>query len=221
LRIGAASLAVIINLAVLANARPAKLFPANRDSVPTENRLAAGLHRYNDRREIENDAQIGRLVPIPCSPKVPNSRRYALPDTVAFYRDLDAAFTANARRGLVVDSAIRSRDDQRSLRKRNRAATNVDGERASSHERGTTFDLSRRMTRAQYRWLLWRLAYYQGIGRIKVIEERSCIHVFVRPQQELPVLGIESLDLELSESGPASVQSEQPTASSLPESGRQ
>ena len=174
---------MLINLAVLAGAKPAKLFPATRDSVPTENRSAdaAGLKRYNDRREIEADTERGVLTRIPCSRKVPEYRRVALPDTVGFFGQLDADYLSATGRGLNVDSAIRSRDDQRRLRKSNRNATDVDGTRASSHERGTTFDLSRRMSRAQYRWLLWRLAYYRGVGRILVIEERSCIHVYVIP----------------------------------------
>jgi hypothetical protein len=182
LRIGAAILAVLINLAVLAGAKPAKLFPATRDSVPTENRSAdaAGLKRYNDRREIEADTERGVLVPIPCSRRVPVYRRVVLGGTMDFYDTLSGD-AQDARIRLVVDSAIRSRDDQRKLRRRNPNATDVDGERASSHERGTTFDLSKRMSRAQYRWLLWRLAYYRGVGRILVIEERSCIHVYVIP----------------------------------------
>ena len=185
MRIGAAILAVIINLAVIcpAFARDHKLFPATHDSVPAENRSAdaVGLKRYNDRREIEADTERGILVPIPCSRRVPAYRAVALVGTVAFYDTL-AADAAHSRLRLVVDSAVRSRVDQTLLRRLNRNATDVDGERASRHERGTTFDLSKRMSRDRYKWLLWKLAYYQGIGRILVIEERSCIHVFVIPE---------------------------------------
>lgn len=183
MRTRAAILAVIVNLAVLAGAKTVKLFPATQDSVPAENRVAdaAGLKRYNDRREIIADTERGILVPIPCSRRVPAYRRVVLRGTRDFYDTLSGdAQSAGLR--LVVDSGVRSRDDQRVLRRRNRNATDVDGERASSHERGTTFDLSRRMTKTQYKWLLWRLAYYKGIGRILVIEERSCIHVFVIPE---------------------------------------
>ena len=186
MRTGAAILAVLVIMSTLAGAKERKLFPATKDSVPAENRSAdaAGLKRYNDRREIIADTERGVLARIPCSRKVPAYRRVALPDTVGFFGQLDADYLAATGRGLNIDSAIRSRDDQRRLRKSNRNATEVDGERASSHERGTTFDLSKRMTRAQYRWLLWRLAYYKLIGRILVIEEKSCIHIFVIPQEE-------------------------------------
>src|SRR5271165_917413 len=180
MRIVAAILAVI---SVAWAKTPPKLFPATQDSVPMENRSAnaAGLRRYDDRRDIEADTKRGVLVPIPCSGRVPAYRRVVLRGTRDFYDTLNRD-AQNSTLRLVVDSGIRSRDDQRVLRRRNHSATDVDGERASSHERGTTFDLSKRMSRGQYRWLLWRLAYYKGIGRILVIEERSCIHVFVIPE---------------------------------------
>lgn len=165
-------------------------FPATPDSVPHENRVADSFHlkRYSNEREIKMDAAAGLLKPVPrefCAKSLPQVRRYALPSTVAFIAGLGQEFFANApnsRGGLVVDSAIRSRRDQSWLRRHNGSATSVDGPRASSHERGTTVDLSRRMDRDDYDWLVHRLQYYRAIGLILVIEERHCVHIFVIPE---------------------------------------
>ena len=154
------------------------------------------------------------LVPVPITvpPKLPDNRRYVLPETADFMVQLDQDFHQATGKYLIVDSAIRPATVQKRLRRCNRNAAPATGERASSHERGTTFDLAKktfdgrnytRMTKAEYRWLLWRLFYYRETDRILVIEERPCLHVFVggndertnqRPQQELPKYRGESLD---------------------------
>ena len=160
-----------------------KLFPATHDSIAAENRRAdmLGLKRYETMDEVRQDVAQSILVPlsITVSKRLPKDRRYALPETVAFAEKLDQDFYEATGDRLVVDSAIRPSDVQKRLARRNRNAAPADGARASTHERGTTFDLSRRMTRARYRWLLLRLAYYRARGEILVIEERSCLHVFV------------------------------------------
>jgi hypothetical protein len=208
-------MAGLIIMAVLtpAFARTHKLFPATHDSIPAENRRAdtLGLKRYEDTAQVQMDVDAHVLVPltIPVAPKLPAWRRYALPETVAFAAKLDMEFSSLTGSHFVIDSAIRPADVQQRLTHRNRSAAPANGARASTHERGTTFDLSRRMRRSQYRWLLARLAYYKAIGEILVIEERSCIHVFVgnqRALEVLPVTGIESVVVLVLESD-VSVQS--------------
>ena len=184
-------LAAVFFLCTVAHCRVKnEYFPANHDSVPQENRVADSFHlkRYSDEREIKLDASNGLLKPIPgdiCAKALPPVRRYALPSTVAFITGLGQEFLANAPNpggSLVVDSAIRSRRDQTWLRRHNGNATSVDGPRASSHERGTTVDISRKMDSQDYDWLVHRLRYYRALGLILVIEERYCVHIFVIPE---------------------------------------
>jgi len=199
------NMALIIIMALTAvipsSGKTRKMFPANRESVALENSYAdkAGIERLVLRRQIEDGVAKGDLVPIPvtCNPRLPEFRRYVRPAASEFLRELDAKFFAATGRYLIVDSAVRSADIQKQVTRRNRNAAPANGERASSHERGTTFDLASRrvylngwanMRRGDYRWLLIQLAYYQAIGKIHVIEERACLHIMVREDSyELPV----------------------------------
>jgi len=117
------------------------------------------------------------------SPKLPIARRYALPSTVAFVDNFSLDFYRTFHYPLVVDSAIRPATTQKKLARHNRCAAPAFGDRASSHERGTTVDISRHMIKAQWRWMVYRLAYYRALGRVHVIEERACWHVMVIPKE--------------------------------------
>jgi hypothetical protein len=184
--------AMLIITATLSGAtrHEAKAFPATHESVPLENEAAdrAGLKRYLSADDVAKDVSSGVLVPIAwvaVSPKLPRERRYLRPAAADFVGWLDFEFYYEKGKHLVVDSAVRSADVQQRLGHINRSAAPAIGARASSHERGTTFDLSRHMRRGEYRWLLTRLAYYRALGRILVIEEKSCIHICVREDQNL------------------------------------
>lgn len=160
------------------------LFPAVHQSVATENAYANRmmLTRYQDKRSLERAVEAGELKPLDtsiCSDKLPKYRRYALESTVNFIQQLDADFVSQAGHHLTVDSAVRSVRDQRSILRWNRSAAPATGPNASTHERGTTVDLSRNMTKGEYQWLRLRLFYYRNIGRVLVIEERRCLHIFV------------------------------------------
>jgi hypothetical protein len=187
IRLKSVILGMIFILSTIASAktREAKVFPATRDSVTEENATAdrAGVNRYLSTREVADAVSSGALVPITwarVSPKVPGDRRYLRQRADDFLSLLELDFYYETGTHLVVDSAVRSADIQQRLAKTNRNAAPANGARASSHERGTTFDLSRRMKRENYRWLLVRLAYYRGLSRILVIEEKNCIHICVR-----------------------------------------
>lgn len=174
---------VVLMLCLATPAMARKTFPATHDSIPAENRRAdmQGLKRYEDMTQVASDIEAGILVPLttPVSPKLPLDRRYARPETVSFAEKLDRDFYETTEQHIVVDSAVRPVSLQKRLHRRMWNAAPAIGARASSHERGTTFDISRRMRRRDYRWLLWRLLYYRARGDILVIEERSCIHIFV------------------------------------------
>ena len=149
--------------------------------MAAENRRAdvLGMRRYETMYEVDDAVKIGQLVPITgvkINDKLPKDRRYLRPAALSFLERLNRDVGSN----ITVDSAIRPADVQRRLGRFNPNAAPFDGYRASSHERGSTFDISRRsLSVRNYRFLVARLLYYRAIGRILVIEERGCLHVFV------------------------------------------
>lgn len=192
----ALALCLALLLSVTANAkahrrsRPhtVKNFPATSESLRIENETAdvMGVRRYLTEDEVNADVERGVLVAINEYPslkiakKLPRWRRYARPEAVAFIQLLSSEFYEANGHALIVDSAIRPASVQKRLRRWNRNAAPVDGERASTHQRGTTLDISRHMTKRDYRWLMIRFMYYRAIRHILVIEERSCIHIFIK-----------------------------------------
>jgi hypothetical protein len=193
-------LAVLIILAGLpASAKTKSMFAADKNSVGLENHYAdaAGIERYENAAQVSLAVANGRLAPIPITsaPKLPLWRRYVRPAAAGFMLELDTRFYLATGHFLIVDSAVRPQDVQRQLARRNRSAAPASGARASSHERGTTFDIAKKtwlrgydkMRRGHYRWLVLQLAYYQALGRIHVIEEKACFHIMVREDNdELP-----------------------------------
>lgn len=165
--------------------RPKKFFPSTHDSVRLENEAAdsMGVVRISDEKVLSAFVENGVFVPLDglwvCR-KLPTNRRYALPETVLYLRRLDDLFSAQFGDHLVITSAVRPATVQARLRRHNRNAAPVSGERASSHERGTTVDIGRRMPRKQYRWLVLRLMVDRALGRVTVIEEKACFHIFVK-----------------------------------------
>jgi len=165
--------------------RETKIFAATHDSIRLENEAAEGMgaYRYFTQAQVDAAVQDGTLVRLYTSyvlivsPKLPMERRYALPATVNFVETLATEFFLQFHQPLMVDSAIRPATVQRGLHMRNAAPAY--GLRASSHERGTSADFAKHFTKAQYHWIILRLLYYRSLGHILVIEERSCLHVFV------------------------------------------
>jgi hypothetical protein len=188
------ALALALSLAIPASAgvrrghrpRETKIFAAKKWSVKLENEVAEsmGAYRYFTQAQVDAAVQDGTLVGLytsqilVVSPKLPAERRYALLDTVVFTTSLSAEFYGQFHQPLMVDSAIRAATTQRGLHLRNAAPAY--GPRASSHERGTTVDISKRLTKAQQQWLVTRLLYYYDLGRVLVLQERGCFHIFVR-----------------------------------------
>jgi hypothetical protein len=165
--------------------RVSKIFAAKPWSVKLENEVAEsmGAYRYFTQAQVDAAVLEGTLVPFQgtyyvVSPKLPAERRYALPATVAFMQTLATEFYGQFHQPLMVDSAIRAATTQRGLHLR--AAAPAYGPRASSHERGTTVDISKHLTKAQQQWLVTRLLYHYALGHVLVIQERSCLHIFVR-----------------------------------------
>ena len=141
------------------------------------------MRRYLTQEDVNKGVRNGELVEIKSNAnfevyKIPRERCYLRPDASAFLQELARNTSMVAR--IRVSSAIRPADVQRRLGRFNPNAAPFDGYRASRHERGSTFDIARfGFSRRQNRYLNTRLLYYRAIGRILVIEERGCLHVFV------------------------------------------
>ena len=162
----------------------AKIFAARATSVALENEVADGMgtFRFYTQAEVDRAVDAGMLVPVQCAfvdKRLPFNRRYALPATVSFICSLNSEFLRQFNHSLMVDSAVRPATIQRRLLKWNRSAAPAYGNRASSHERGVTVDLSKKQTKAQHNWMIMRLLYYRAIGRVLVIEESKCWHIMV------------------------------------------
>jgi hypothetical protein len=187
-------IAYLICAAMSSEGKTTKPFAATQASVYQENRAAdaMGTRRFMTQAEVDTAVSRRQLSPLyehttyVVAPALPIERRYALPSTVKFLEQLALDHWRQFHRPLVVDSAIRPAKVQLSLRKRNSCAAPAFGNRASTHIRGTTLDLSKRMTKEEIKWTLVRLGYYRAIGRVLIINERSCIHIFVIGDSYVP-----------------------------------
>lgn len=168
--------------------KPFAVLAPSRASLLLQNEMinTMGLERIGDERRLSYLVETERLVALPNSntvriaPSLPSNRRYVLPMVNSFLVKLASEYYAEFHQPLIVDSAVRSVTVQKWLRRHNASAAPIHGDTASSHEAGTTIDLSRRMTRQQTKWMEWRLFYYQeALKMVLVEEERNCYHIMV------------------------------------------
>jgi hypothetical protein len=113
------------------------------------------------------------------------AHRYCRPWTREFLDDISAAYYDEFHKPIQVNSAVRTVDQQKKLRRHNRNAAPIEGETASSHLAGTTIDLAKRgLTRKQKKWLDAYLKNLQDQGLIEAAEERrqACYHIMVKSQ---------------------------------------
>jgi Family of unknown function (DUF5715) len=147
-----------------------------------------------DLPRIQNDTELealkadGSLVPIIPSeslriePSLDPSRRYCRPWTRDFVEDLSQAYYNRFHEKIQVNSAVRTVQVQKKLRRHNRNAAPADGDTASSHLAGVTVDLQRRgLSKEQIRWMEHYLFYMKAIGLVEPEEERRhwCFHIMV------------------------------------------
>lgn len=143
---------------------------------------------------ISNEAQLlqleetGVLVPVPTTSSLVvasnllENRRYARPWTRDFLNDLGEAYHHEFGQPIVATSLVRTADQQKKLRRRNRNAAPQEGETASTHLTGVTVDLLKRgMTLRQHQWLESYFLPLREAGLIEPIEERRqpVFHVVV------------------------------------------
>jgi len=110
------------------------------------------------------------------------AHRYCRPWTEMFLQDLGAAYYEEFGQSIQVNSAVRTVEYQRKLRRRNRNAAPEAGETASSHLGGLTVDINKRgLTRQQHRFIEDYLFSLREEGMIEVAEERRqpVFHVMI------------------------------------------
>ena len=110
------------------------------------------------------------------------SHRYCRPWTQTFLQDLGESYFKQFGQPIQVNSAVRTIEYQRKLRRHNRNAAPEEGEIASSHLAGLTVDINKRgLTRKQHKFLEDYLFQLREEGMIEPAEERRqpVFHVMV------------------------------------------
>src|SRR5208282_1582468 len=186
-------------------------FPPSHLSLILQNRWIEqmGLQRFEDETDLSEAASGGEVVPILenqyviCAKTLPVNRRLVRPWVNDFLQDLGSAFYERFHKPIQVNSAVRTMEVQRRLRRWNKNAAPVDGETASSHEAGATIDLQRRgLNKAQIHFVEWKLLILYGYGKVLEEEElrQPCFHTMVsRNYRKDPVelIDIPYVDTEL------------------------
>ncbi len=145
------------------------------------------LPRIADDVELFELEARGELVPIDDTDGVhvaisDASRRYCRPWTRDFLQDLGEAYYKEFSQPIQINSAVRTMEQQRKLRRHNRNAAPEAGEIASSHLAGLTVDINKRgLTRAQHNFIEDYLFNLREQGLIEPAEERRqpVFHVMV------------------------------------------
>jgi Family of unknown function (DUF5715) len=101
------------------------------------------------------------------------SHRYCRPWTHTFLQDLGEAYYKEFGQPIQVNSAVRTMEYQRKLRRRNGNAAPEAGDTASSHLGGLTVDINKRgLSRKQHDFIVDYLFNLREEGIIEVAEER-------------------------------------------------
>ena len=136
------------------------LLKGSHDSMVRQNEEIdrLGLLRIQDDEELDQLIADNELVEITegsglrlASNLLPN-RRYAKPWTRDFVEDMGKAFYEAFGAPIQINSAVRTAEQQKKLRRHNRNAAPIEGDAASSHMAGLTVDINKRgLTRKQHK----------------------------------------------------------------------
>lgn len=152
------------------------MFRPSRDSLLRQNEEIDRLELPRIQNDAELEDLIARedLVPIVASqtlrfdPRLNPDRRYCRPWTRDFLDDLSEAYYKQFHSQIQVNSAVRTVQVQRKLRRHNRNAAPEKGETASSHLAGITVDIQRRgMTRQQVQWMEQYILPLKNLGLVE------------------------------------------------------
>lgn len=165
----------------LRRARWNPVFRPSRDSLLRQNAEIDRLELPRIQNQVELDQLIAskELVPIVAGetlrfdPRLDPDRRYCRPWTRDFLQDLSEAYYTQFHNQIQVNSAVRTVQVQKKLRRHNRNAAPEKGETASSHLAGITVDIQRRgMSREQIAWMQDYMLPLKEQGLIEPEEER-------------------------------------------------
>jgi hypothetical protein len=157
------------------------VFRPSRESLLRQNEEIDRLELPRIQNQAELDQLIARqeLVPIVAGqtlrfdPRLDPDRRYCRPWTRDFLDDLSEAYYKQFHDQIQVNSAVRTVQVQKKLRRHNRNAAPEKGETASSHLAGITVDIQRRgMTRQQVAWVEQYMMPLKDQGLVEPEEER-------------------------------------------------
>jgi len=157
------------------------VFRPSRESLLRQNEEIDRLElpRIQNDAELEQLIASQELVPIVASqtlrfdPRLDPDRRYCRPWTRDFLEDLSDAYYKQFHSPIQVNSAVRTVQVQKKLRRHNRNAAPEKGETASSHLAGITVDIQRRgMTKQQVAWVEQYMLPLKDQGLVEPEEER-------------------------------------------------
>jgi hypothetical protein len=157
------------------------VFRPSRESLLRQNEEIDRLElpRIQNETELEQLVASQDLVPIVpgrtlrIEPSLASNRRYCRPWTRDFLNDVSEAYYNEFHTQIQVNSAVRTVQVQKKLRRHNRNAAPEKGETASSHLAGITVDIQRRgMTRQQVKWMEQYLLPLKNMGLVEPEEER-------------------------------------------------
>ena len=157
------------------------VFRPSHDSLLRQNQEIDRLElpRIQNDEELEQLKARQDLVPIipgktlRIDPRLAPNRRYCRPWTRDFLGDISGAYYQKFGAQLQVNSAVRTVQVQKKLRRHNRNAAPETGDTASSHLAGITVDIQRRgMTKAQVKWMEAYIMPLKDGGLVEPEEER-------------------------------------------------
>ena len=168
----------------------------SRESMLRQNERTFGddLERIQDDDQLQLLTENKELVDLPegdsvhIAANLPVERRYCRPWTRTFLDDMSREYYTQFGQPLQVNSAVRTVQVQKKLRRRNRNAAMIDGDVASPHLTGAALDIARRgMTKRQIQWMRDYLLSLRDAGQIDVAEEfrTRCFHITVYKEYEL------------------------------------
>jgi uncharacterized protein YcbK (DUF882 family) len=166
------------------------LFPGSHAMLVRQNEWLdqVELPRIATEAELIEREQAEELVPVESTrtlsitSSLPENRRYCRSWTRDFIEDLSEAYYREFHQPIVVTSLVRTMEQQKKLRRRNRNAGPVEGDTASTHLTGVTVDILKRgMTQKQHRWIEQYFMPLKEAGFIDPVEERRqpVFHVVV------------------------------------------
>ncbi len=166
------------------------MFRGSHELLVSENEKlnALDLPRLASDEELVEAIQDEALVPLRGSQALAiagnlnEPHRYCKPWTRDFVEDFSQAFYTEFGKPIQVNSAVRTVDQQKKLRRHNRNAGPIDGDTASTHLTGVSLDISKRgLTKAQHAWIEQYFLPLKTEGLIDPIEERRqpVFHVVV------------------------------------------